>query len=82
MIYLANRRDNQRTEGETKVQVFSNLDQVTLTVNGKEVVGAYGVNKKHWVFGAVKLKEGVNKIIAKGNIGDKILTDEMEWILK
>src|SRR5690606_19588854 len=35
MLYLANRRDNERTQSSTKVQAFSNLRDVQLTVNGK-----------------------------------------------
>jgi len=82
MIYLANRRDSLRTNSVSNVQVFSNLKQVTLSVNGVEVTGSNGVNKKHCVFKDVKLQKGINKISAKGTNGNQILMDEMEWILK
>ncbi|RPH30321.1 MAG: beta-galactosidase [Bacteroidales bacterium] len=81
MIYLANRRDFKRAEASAKIQVFSNLDRVTLTVNGKKVAGSNGVNKRHWLFDGVVLQKGSNIIVAEGNIGDKILTDRMEWVL-
>lgn len=79
MIYLANRRDKERTQATTNVQVFSNLTKVTLLVNGKEVTGQKGVNGKHWVFENVTLQKGANKIEAKGESDGQILTDEMEW---
>jgi len=82
MIYLANRRDNKRTHTQTKVQVFSNLNKVTLLVNGKEVEGKQGVNQKHWVFEGVNLQKGVNKIQARGEANGNTLTDEMEWELQ
>ncbi|MGS2761651.1 glycoside hydrolase family 2 protein [Sinomicrobium sp. M5D2P9] len=81
MIYLANRRDNKRTKANTTVQLFSNLDDVTLTVNGKEVPGKQGVNDKHRLFD-VQLQKGVNKIGATAKGRGKDLTDEMEWILE
>ncbi|WP_051293392.1 glycoside hydrolase family 2 protein [Olivibacter sitiensis] len=81
MIYLANRRDKERTQATTKVQVFSNLAKVTLLVNGKELAGQHGVNGKHWVFENVTLQKGVNKIEARGESDGQVLADEMEWTL-
>lgn len=81
MIYIANRRDNQRTKAQTKVQVFANLDKITLLVNDKEVLGKQGVNQKHWVFEGVVLQKGANKIIATGEAQGKVIKDEMEWEL-
>lgn len=81
MLYLANRRDNKRTQPDTTVQLFSNLNKITLTVNGKEVTGKRGVNDKHRVF-EVQLEKGVNKIRAVGKNRGKDLTDEMEWMLE
>ena len=81
MIYLANRRDDQRTKLHTRVQVFSNLNNVTLTVNGEEVSGKQGVNSRHWVF-EVELQKGKNKIRAVGKSKGKDLSDEMEWLVQ
>lgn len=79
MIYLANRRDNKRTQGTSKIQVFSNLPAVTIEVNGKAYPAKQGVNAKHWVVDQVSLNKGENLIKAYGE--DKGLTDEMTWIL-
>ncbi|QNL50620.1 hypothetical protein H8S90_03180 [Olivibacter sp. SDN3] len=81
IIYIANRRDNKRTRAQTKVQVFSNLNNVSLNVNGREVSGTKGVNDKHWVFEGVALQKGINTIQAKGEADGKVLQDEMEWEL-
>lgn len=82
MIYLANRRDNERTKAQSKVQVFSNLKDVKLEVNGKSYTAKQGVNDKHWVVEQVDLKQGQNTIVAIGKDGSKELRDEMVWNLK
>jgi len=89
MIYLANRRDNKRTNASTKIQVFSNLSNVVVSVNGKDYKAVKGENDKHWVVEQVQLQKGENRIVAKGenNAGGKataanVLTDEMIWTLE
>lgn len=82
MIYLANRRDSIRTHKNSKIQLFSNLPKVQLIVNGKEYQAKQGVNSKHWVVDNVELKQGENKIHAKGNSGNEVLNDEMTWTLQ
>ncbi len=82
MIYLANRRDSIRTHKNSKIQLFSNLPKVQLIVNGKEYQAKQGVNSKHWVVDNVELKQGENKIQAKGNSGNEVLHDEMTWTLQ
>lgn len=82
MIYLANRRDNIRTNSETRIQLFSNLPAVTISVNGKEYRAKNGVNPKHWVVEGVQLQKGQNKIQAMGTANESELTDEMTWTLQ
>lgn len=81
MLYLANRRDNKRTKSTTKIQVFSNLSAVTVSVNGKNYEAKKGVNDKHWVVENVQLAPGENKITASGKGDQDNLSDEMIWIL-
>ena len=81
MIYLANRRDNKRTQEETKIQLFSNLKEVSVEVNGKSYQAVKGENDKHWVVNQVQLQKGENKIVAKGKGAKGELTDEMIWTL-
>jgi len=82
MIYLANRRDNIRTNSETRIQLFSNLSAVTISVNGKEYQAKNGVNAKHWVVDGVQLQKGENKIQATGKADGSTLTNEMTWTLQ
>ena len=82
MIYLANRRDNQRTQAETRIQLFSNLQDIQLIVNGKEYAVKPGVNGKHWVAENVQLQKGTNRIEARAKNGAGTLTDEMTWELE
>lgn len=82
MLYLANRRDSIRTQATTRVQVFTNLKNVQLRVNGRAVPGRNGVNDRHRVFENIVLKKGVNKIEATGVAGGSILKDAMTWILQ
>ncbi|MFD1770182.1 glycoside hydrolase family 2 protein [Sphingobacterium suaedae] len=81
MIYLANRRDNQRTQSVAKIQIFSNLNAITVEVNGREYVAKRGVNNRHWVVEHVQLKPGQNMIKAIGKHGQRQLKDEMQWTL-
>lgn len=82
MIYLANRRDNIRTNSTTKIQVFSNANAVTLKVNGKEYQAKQGVNSRHWVVEQVELQKGINKIEAFANVNSTSLSDEITWTLE
>jgi beta-galactosidase len=82
MIYLANRRDSLRSNNVTKIQLFSNLPNVEVTVNGKAYSAKQGVNSKHWVIENVQLQKGENKIQASGKNGNTELTDEMIWTLQ
>ncbi|MGJ7033562.1 glycoside hydrolase family 2 protein [Niabella hirudinis] len=82
MLYLANRRDSIRTHATTRIQLFTNLKNVQLKVNGKIVPGKQGVNDKHRVFENIKLKKGINKIEATGAANGSILKDSMTWTLQ
>lgn len=81
MVYIANRRDNIRTKVANTIQVFSNLKDVDLKVNGRVVKAKQGVNDKHWLFD-VQLKKGKNKIEAIGHSATQTYRDEIYWILK
>ena len=81
MIYLANRRDKQRTKSDTKIQVFSNLEDINISVNGKAYQAIKGENDKHWLVEHAILQKGDNKIVATGKRDGKQFSDEMIWIL-
>lgn len=81
MIHLANRRDNERTKQTSKIQLFSNLSDVQITVNGQSYTPTKGVNDKHWVVENAQLQQGNNTIQAVGKHDGVELRDEMTWIL-
>ncbi len=82
MVYIASRRNTQRTQAATGVKVYSNCAEVELKVNGQSAgkVTPDEVRVCHWE--NVQLKPGRNRIevSAKAN-GDK-LTDTCEWTLQ
>ncbi|MFD2966470.1 glycoside hydrolase family 2 protein [Sphingobacterium bambusae] len=82
MLYLANRRDNERSKETTKIQLFSNLTDIRISVNGKAYEAQQGVNGKHWVVNNAELQPGKNTIVATGSRGNIQLRDEMQWTLK
>ena len=82
MIYLANRRDNERKNKITKIQAFSNAESVLIKINGQEYIAKRGVNDKHWVVEGVELSKGENVIEAIGNWKNNKLTDKMVWVLQ
>lgn len=82
MLYLANRRDNERTKDVAKVQVFSNIDNIKLFVNDQEYTPVKGANDKHWVVNGAQLRKGTNTIRATGRVDGAEYTDEMVWTLK
>ncbi|PZP51222.1 MAG: beta-galactosidase [Pseudopedobacter saltans] len=83
MLYLAERRDSLRTQQVTKIQTFSNLKNISISLNGKELKVEQGVNDKHWIVTNVSLHKGKNEIQAKGQTSNgKWIKDAMNWWLK
>lgn len=62
-VYLCGRRYAQRTGDSTRVKVYSNLNQVTLYVNGRPFATKYG--DKIFVFENVPLTEGFTYLTAE-----------------
>ncbi len=72
-VYVAGRRFEDRAEGERKIQVYTNCQEVTLYVNGSKI--ATKAAKDHMaVFEEIFLQDGENTITAKcGDVQDTIL---------
>jgi beta-galactosidase len=80
MIYIAERRNSIRKAAQVNVEVFSNLDTITLTLNnGKPVTGRHGANKRDFIFDNIILNTGVNTLKATGIHNGKIFTDTITW---
>lgn len=76
-VYVCGRRYAQRAGETTTVKVYSNLDSVSLYVNGKLLETQEG-SKKVFVFNNVPLAEGFSGITAKsGNFSDAITLEKV-----
>ena len=83
VLYIAGRRDTARLNDVTTVKVFSNVDNVTLYLNGiKLPQPEVGATVHDLVFNNVKLKPGTNILQAKGYKNGKEITDQVTWYLK
>jgi hypothetical protein len=82
VLYLLSRRNTQRTENPVPVEVYTNLGEVDLTVNGipvsrKKMESA--IHKIRWE--GVTLAPGRNRIEVTARRGDQTWTDMCEWTL-
>ena len=83
MVYIAGRRIHEMKERQRDVNVFSNLETVTLYVNKRKVAPAkIGYTKADFIFENVKFRKGKNTIVAKGIKDGKLFEDEIIWIVK
>lgn len=83
VLYIAGRRDSVRVNATTTVKVFSNLNNVTVYVNGIKIAPPKtGTTNRDFVFDGILLQKGVNKINAEGKRNGKIYTDAITWYLK
>ncbi|TKC07099.1 glycoside hydrolase family 2 protein [Pedobacter frigoris] len=82
MLYIAERRNTERTKPAASVKVFANVQNAELWVNGKE----YGKKEKNdlntILWENVLLKPGKNTILVKSKVKGKWLEDTCEWTLK
>ncbi|NIG56746.1 glycoside hydrolase family 2 protein [Chitinophaga sp. Cy-1792] len=83
MVYIAERRNNRRSKALNTVEVFSNLEEVTISVNrGKPLQGHAGANSRDILFDSVKLSPGKNIITATGKRNGVVVSDTITWEYK
>jgi beta-galactosidase len=81
-IYIASRRDAERTSAATAVKIYSNCEKVTLKVNGKSM-GEPPMTSNHvFVRDAVTLTEGDNIIEVEGVFNGRTVRDACKWTYK
>ncbi|KXX69801.1 glycoside hydrolase family 2 TIM barrel-domain containing protein [Flammeovirga sp. SJP92] len=82
VLHIAETRNNQRTEATTKVKVFSNLEKVTLKLNGKVIQKQKVISDMHTIlFDNITLQKGKNSIEVIGKKGKEIFSHQTEWFL-
>lgn len=82
MIHLAEKRITKRTSQQVDINVFSNLDEVTLMVNGKIIDRQKPDSLRTVTFRNVKLEKGTNRIETTGRWKKGELSDSNQWMLE
>ncbi len=81
MVYIEGRRNIERRHAHTQVMVFSNMEQVSLMVNGKEISTQKPDDYRICTF-QVDLQQGRNILSVKASNADGTLReDSVEWML-
>jgi len=79
MVYITSRRDILRVDDITDIKVYSNLQQVTLKVNGKLQQDKNAIDNMA-VWKSVQLRSGKNRIEVSAQASDgTTLTDKVVW---
>jgi beta-galactosidase len=79
VLYITSRRFNPRPTATIDVKVYSNLDSVTLMVNGTSL-GAKTSTNHIFLWPGVALSAGANKVDAAGTQGAVSATDTVTWM--
>ena len=79
MIYITDRRNTARAKPSTAIKVYSNVQHVSLMVNGV-AIGTGDPDDLHIInWENIELKKGANKIEITAKQGNRVLHDECEW---
>lgn len=80
VLYLTQRRANERENKITPVTVYSNIGVPQLFVNGVEVKNyKKGTTHVHYIFENIELKEGINEIEVKASYKGETYDDKIQW---
>jgi beta-galactosidase len=82
MVYITSRRFTERTNAVTDVKIYSNANEVELSVNGNSQGKRNDGTNCVFVWKNVELKSGENKVEARAENGGTNLTDSCIWTLK
>jgi len=81
VIYITSRRHVERNNAETNIKIYSNCDNLNLTLNNKNCGKVIGSNNV-FVWEKIVLKKGKNLIIITGTKDGKNYSDSCEWFYK
>ncbi len=77
-VYITSRRFTSRTTATVPVKVYSNMDSVTLQVNGATIGSSAGADHI-FTWTSVALRSGANSIVVTGTSGATTATDTVTW---
>ncbi|APZ47637.1 hypothetical protein BW723_15665 [Polaribacter reichenbachii] len=82
VLYIAELRNTKRTEAKTQVKVFTNLEKITLYINGRKIATKKQSDDYNTIiFHDILLKNEINKIEVKSKKGKEKFSHKAEWIL-
>jgi beta-galactosidase len=81
VVYITDRRFTPRAVDEGPVKIYSNCDQVTLSVNGESSGSMTGNDVHVFVWRDVKLKSGENTLQATGTRAGKTYKDSCKIVV-
>ncbi|WP_370526819.1 glycoside hydrolase family 2 protein [Bacteroides sp. 51] len=80
VLYITGRRNTERYQAVTTVNVYSNLGQPVLFVNGQEIKSAQkGTTPVHYIFENVNLAVGKNTLEVKAKYNGITYQDQIIW---
>jgi beta-galactosidase len=81
-VYIANRRNRERTNPDTEILVFSNLPELELRINGKSIGKLKADKYATFRWTNVKLAPGENRIEVNSTGKKDRLNDSVVWCVK
>ena len=81
MVRIASSRLTPRREPATQIEVFSNCDNVELSVNGKPLPPVSPDKVRVFRWSNVTLQTGANNVVAKARSAQGFLTDSCQWVV-
>ena len=81
IVYITSRRFTPRTTATVPVKIYSNMDSVTLSVNGTTIgtIAATAAPDRIFQWTGVALRTGSNTIVATGTTGGTTAQDTVTW---
>jgi beta-galactosidase len=77
MVHIAGRRMRERP-AQVEIKIYSNLEAVTLSVNGRELPAVTGVQRL-FLWKDVALAPGANLVVATASGGGHVAIDRVSW---